>query len=133
MSDTEINDRLAQLQQDFQERVSDAFDELLHNLLRRAKADINGGYSDTGKEYLKLAIRTQSPCRVTLESLTALNRPIVRETNIAHGHPQVNNYTENASDKPMEKTDNQRLNLRAPSEAIRRWRRAGDRNGREKG
>ena len=28
MSDTEINDRLAQLQQDFQERVSDAFDEL---------------------------------------------------------------------------------------------------------
>ena len=77
-------------------------DALFHNLLRRAQANMNGGYPDTGREYLKLAIRTQSQCRSTLDALTALNRPVINQTNIAHGHQQVNNYPENAPNKLLE-------------------------------
>lgn len=45
---------------------------------------------------MKMALRAQSQCRATLETLAAIKNPPVvfaKQANIAHGHQQVNNGT----------------------------------------
>lgn len=69
---------------------SHTLDAMFHNLIGRAMVNIKGGYSEVGRDYLKLAMKAQSQCRTTLDSLTAINRPIIKQTNIAHGPQQVN-------------------------------------------
>lgn len=87
-------------------------------------------------ELTKLALRAQSQCRATLETLSAIKNPPVvyaKQANIAHGHQQVNNHTPTAPDsvaprrrkkiKPqsqlLEDTDGQRLDTRATSPTSR--------------
>ena len=96
-------------------------DAIFNNLARRA---INAEYMDNLDRYLKLALRAQSQCRATWETLATIKNPpvmgYVRQANIAHGHQQVNNFPE--KEKPpnelLEKTDGERLDIGAPSEAI---------------
>ena len=82
-------------------------DGIFHMLARRA----------TRVEYLKqldlnlrLALKAQSQCRATLETLAAIKNPqpvaFVRQANIAHGPQQVNN-TEAATPSRAEESKNQ--------------------------
>lgn len=79
--------------------------------------------------YLKLALRAQSQCRATLETLAAIKNPplvIARQANIAHGPQQVNNEAGGSRaeqiKKPrtelLEHDDGERLDTRATAEAI---------------
>ena len=67
-------------------------DAIFNNLARRA---INAEYMKNFDRYLKLALRAQSQCRATWETLSAMKNPpmagYVGQANIAHGHQQVNN------------------------------------------
>jgi len=53
-------------------------------------------YMSNFEGFMRMALRAQSQCRTTLETLSAIkNPPIVyaKQANIAHGHQQVNNET----------------------------------------
>ena len=83
-------------------------DAVFNNLARRA---INAEYMDNLDRYLKLALRAQSQCRATWETLATMKNPpmigYVRQANIAHGHQQVNNAASPADDtsSPRENVD----------------------------
>jgi hypothetical protein len=68
-------------------------DELFNNLARRAQSNF-GEYLSAAETYLRLALKAQSQCRATLETLAQIkNPPIVyaKQANIANGPQQVNN------------------------------------------
>ena len=68
-------------------------DAIFNNLARRAARNF-GEYLQAGETYMRLALKAQSQCRATLETLAAVkNPPIVyaRQANIAAGPQQVNN------------------------------------------
>ena len=74
---------------------------------------------NTVEIFMKLALRAQNQCRATIESLVAMKQPpaeVIRQTNIAHGHQQVNN--EITRSKVLEETDGERLDTGTLSEAI---------------
>lgn len=105
-------------------------DAIFNNLARRA---INAEYMDQLDRYLKLALRAQSQCRATWETLATIKNPpmmgYVGQANIAHGHQQVNNTTStdgnasraqengNLKSKLLEKNDDQRLDIGASGAA----------------
>lgn len=62
------------------------------NLALRAQVNV-GQYLDTTERYMRLALKAQSQCRATLETLAVLKNPPVfaRQANIANGPQQVNN------------------------------------------
>jgi hypothetical protein len=67
--------------------------ELFHALAHRAAMNM-GEYFNAAERYMRLALKAQSQCRATLETLSAIKHPPVvyaRQANIAHGHQQVNN------------------------------------------
>lgn len=67
-------------------------DAIFNDLARRA---VSAQYQKKFDLYLKLALRAQSQCRATLETLSTIKNPpmprYVNQANIAHGHQQVNN------------------------------------------
>ena len=68
-------------------------DELFNNLARRAAMNM-GEYMNAAETYFRLALKAQSQCRATLETLaTVKNPPIVyaRQANVTTGPQQVNN------------------------------------------
>ena len=96
--------------------------DLFNTLARRAAANI-GGYMNTAETYLRLALKTHSQCRATLETLSEIKKPPVvyaRQADIAQNQ-QVNNgtppsaesprtrETKNRQDKLLEKCDGERL------------------------
>jgi len=106
-------------------------DSIFNNLAQRA---INSKYLDHLDRYLKLALRAQSQCRATWETLAAIkNPPIVyaKQANIAQGHQQVINApaaegeasrtgkNKNPPNQLLEKTDGQRLDTRTQATPIR--------------
>jgi hypothetical protein len=107
-------------------------DAIYNNLARRA---INADYMDNLDRYLKLALRAQSQCRATWETLATMKNPpmmgYVRQANIAHGHQQVNNAPSTANDtsgarekedrqnKLLEQNDGKRLDIGAAGAAGR--------------
>jgi hypothetical protein len=93
---------------------SHTLDAIFHNLITRGQLNISHGYSETGREYLKLAMRAQAQCRATVDSLIAARRPSIRQTNIAH-QQQVNNFPPN---ELMEQQD-ERMDTGTPSEAVK--------------
>jgi hypothetical protein len=78
--------------------------------------------------YLRLALKAQSQCRATLETLAVIKNPqpvaFVHQANIAHGPQQVNNAaaslgepsrareTENQQNKLLEAKNGERLDLK---------------------
>jgi hypothetical protein len=93
---------------------SHTLDAIFHSLIIRGQHNISHGYSETGREYLKLAMRAQAQCRATVDSLIAAKRPSIRQTNIAH-QQQVNNFPPN---ELMEQQD-ERMDPGTPSEAVK--------------
>jgi hypothetical protein len=70
-----------------------ALNTMFAELARRGAANM-GTYIEPAEIYLKLALRAQSQCRATLETLAAIKNPPVifaKQANIAHGPQQVNN------------------------------------------
>ncbi len=69
-------------------------DEIFNHLAKRSYMNIKEGYLEAGDRYMRLALKAQSQCRATLESLATIkNPPIVyaRQANITNGPQQVNN------------------------------------------
>lgn len=65
--------------------------------LSRRSARNMGEYLDAADRYMRLALKAQSQCRATLETLATIKAgPAIfaRQANIAHGPQQVNNGTE---------------------------------------
>jgi len=67
-------------------------DAIFHKLARKAT---HSEYLNQLEVHLRLALKAQSQCRATLETLAAIKNPqpvaFVRQANIAHGPQQVNN------------------------------------------
>lgn len=66
---------------------------LFTQLVNRAQMNI-GAHLDAADRYMRLALKAQSQCRGTLETLAAIKNPptvFARQANIAHGPQQVNN------------------------------------------
>jgi hypothetical protein len=67
------------------------------NLSRRA---IGQEYMKNIEGFLRMALKAQNQCRMTLETLAAIkNPPIVyaKQANISHGHQQVNNARQSSA------------------------------------
>jgi len=86
-------------------------DAIFNNLARRA---INAEYMDNLDRYLKLALRAQSQCRATWETVATIKNPplmgYVGQANIAHGHQQVNNAPSSTSDVSRTRENQNRQN-----------------------
>jgi len=103
-------------------------DELFNNLIRRAALNM-GEYLQASETYFRLALKAQSQCRATLETLSAIKNPPVifaKQANISAGHQQINNTipeprTENNKSKQNElltEIPNATLDTRRKVEAI---------------
>jgi hypothetical protein len=105
-------------------------DEIFNHLARRAHGNIGGGYLDAADRYMRLALKAQSQCRATLESLATIKNPPVlfaKQANIAAGPQQVNNGIpapsrarefEKGQSKLLEGQDGERLDTRTASAAV---------------
>ena len=71
-----------------------SLEAIFTNMARRAALNA-GEYIGACETYLKLALRAQSQCRATLETLATIKNPphvaFVKQANIANGPQQVNN------------------------------------------
>lgn len=70
-----------------------ALDAIFGEMARRAALNM-GEYPDAFERYMRLALKAQTQCRATLETLATIKHPpvvIARQANIAHGPQQVNN------------------------------------------
>lgn len=106
-----------------------ALDALFHGLVQRSALNM-GEYLDAAERYMRLALKAQSQCRATLETLGALKNPPVvyaRQANIANGPQQVNNGTspaprtreiENEPNELLEAGNGQRLDTGTASAAV---------------
>ena len=106
-----------------------SLDALFNALVYRSAVNL-GEYVDAAERFMRLALKAQSQCRATLETLGALKNPPVvyaRQANIAHGPQQVNNggdaeprarEIENEPNKLLEQDHGQRLDPGAASKAI---------------
>ena len=106
-------------------------DALFNNLSRRAALNL-GEYRNAAETYLRLALKAQTQCRATLETLAAIKNPqpvaFVRQANIAHGPQQVNNAAaaeasragefENQPNKVLEHQHGERLDFGAAGAAV---------------
>jgi hypothetical protein len=72
--------------------LASGIDAIFHKLARKAT---HSEYLNQLEVHLRLALKAQSQCRATLETLAAIKNPqpvaFVRQANIAHGPQQVNN------------------------------------------
>ena len=99
-------------------------DGIFSNMAMRAAMNANaGGYMEAADLYMKLALRAQTQCRATWETICAIQNPplakYVRQANIANGPQQVNNgpapevsrtgENENVQSKLLEAKDGKRL------------------------
>jgi len=72
-----------------------ALNAIFGELTRRSAMNM-GEYLDAADRYMRLALKAQSQCRATLETLATIKAgPAIfaRQANIAHGPQQVNNGT----------------------------------------
>ena len=102
-------------------------DAIFNTLTRRALLNL-GQYPDAVERYLRLALKAQSQCRSTLETLAAIKNPphvaFVKQANIAGGHQQVNNGTpareiESSQTKLLESVNGERLDFGTTQAASR--------------
>ncbi|MEN6586597.1 MAG: hypothetical protein ABFE02_11215 [Sulfuricella sp.] len=114
-------------------------DAIFSNLARRSAMNI-GEYLNAAERYMRLALKAQSQCRATLQTLAELKNPqpvaFVQQANITSGPQQVNNGPsagtstnacapargENSKIQPnelLEEKPDERLDTRAPGAAGR--------------
>ena len=102
---------------------------LFCELTRRASLNM-GEYLQAAETYMRLALKAQSQCRATLETLATIKNPpvaFVRQANIAHGPQQVNNAptvdasgareSETKPNKLLEASDGKQLEFGAAKQA----------------
>ncbi len=75
-----------------------------------------GEYVNAAEIYMRLALKAQSQCRATLETLAAIKNPapvtFVKQANVAHGPQQVNNGPQPPAEASRAReTENQRSKL----------------------
>lgn len=82
--------------------------DLLFNRLTQQSVQNMGSYTESAMAYMKLALRAQAQTRRTAESLAEMKQPrmSIRQTNIAHGHQQINNKGE--TEKTAKRTNGPR-------------------------
>jgi len=72
-------------------------DTIFNVLARRSEANM-GEYLDAADRFMRLALKAQSQCRATIETLAEIKNPkpvaFVQQANIAQGPQQVNNAAE---------------------------------------
>jgi len=106
-------------------------DVIFNQLARRAALNVSQSLAACDA-YLRLALKAQSQCRATLETLSLVKSPrsvsFVRQANIANGPQQVNNGTPpttrvRESEIPpielLEQQNHVRLDTRTPQAAVR--------------
>ncbi len=104
-------------------------DAIFNELARRSALNM-GEYINAAERYLRLALKAQSQCRATLETLSNIKNPPVlyaKQANIANGPQQVNNAipnpaygkTEIEQNELLEHRHGQRLDSRTQSETSR--------------
>jgi hypothetical protein len=78
-----------------------SLEAIFHELARRAALNM-GEYINAAETYMRLALKAQSQCRATIETLALMKNPqpvtFVRQANVAHGPQQVNNAPQPAAD-----------------------------------
>lgn len=87
----EINDGNLQRVENMLFGQAQALQSIFVNLARKASGQ---EYLKQYETFLRLALKAQSQCRVTLEALAAIKNPPVifaKQANIANGHQQINN------------------------------------------
>jgi hypothetical protein len=70
-----------------------ALNTIFTELTRRSLVNM-GDYLDAAERYMRLALKAQSQCRATIETLALMKNPptvFAKQANIAHGPQQVNN------------------------------------------
>ena len=98
------------------------------------RAGANVGHSlDATESYMKLALRAQNQCRMTLETLSVIRNPpqqtvFAKQANVTSGPQQINNGTgasppragegQNPQNQLLETTDGERLDTRATGKAV---------------
>lgn len=98
---TELRDEIRTIVQDGNMKPAEAMlygqaitlQTIFTNLSMRAALNA-GEYMDATDKYLRLALKAQSQCRATLETLAAIKNPSIvyaKQANFANGHQQVNN------------------------------------------
>jgi phosphohistidine phosphatase SixA len=104
-------------------------DAIFNDLARRAALNM-GEYINAAERYLRLALKAQSQCRATLETLATIKNPPViyaRQANITNGPQQINNGTSPAHagektsiepNKLLEQQNEQRLDTGTQGAAI---------------
>lgn len=88
-----------------------ALNAIFTNLALRAKLNM-GDYPDATDRYMRLALKAQTQCRATLETLATIKNPptvFARQANIAHGPQQVNNGVPVARAENLESEQNKLL------------------------
>jgi hypothetical protein len=103
---------------------------IFHELARRAGLNM-GEYLQAAETYMRLALKAQSQCRATLETLASIKNPavtFVRQANIAHGPQQVNNApavdrirareSEIAPNELLEASDGKQLDFGSAAQAV---------------
>jgi hypothetical protein len=61
-----------------------------------------GQYVETSERYMRMAMKAQNQCRMTLETLSNIKNPPViyaKQANIANGPQQVNNHAHASENK----------------------------------
>lgn len=70
-------------------------DALFSNLARRSVANMHAGNGEAADRYMRFALKAQSQCRTTVETLAEIKNPrpvaFVKQANISNGPQQVNN------------------------------------------
>ena len=86
--------------------------DAMFNNLARGAAKARG--TDSSDRQLRLALKAQSQCRATLQTLSEVKNPrstaFVQQANIAHGPQQVNNCPTSSGDAPRTRKNKNRQN-----------------------
>ena len=106
-----------------------SLNEIFVNLARRSMTQ---KYLKQWETYMRMAMKAQGQCRMTLETLAAMKNPPVvfaRQANIAHGPLQVNNATAPGPVAPAAKPESAETELLEASHGERLDTRATDATG----
>jgi hypothetical protein len=110
-----------------------ALDSLFASLVHRSYLNMNE-YLPAAETFMRLALKAQSQCRATLETLAQIKNPagvaFVKQANIANGPQQVNNGVAPPSGDPhareifpenklLEQSSGERLDIRTASAPAR--------------
>jgi hypothetical protein len=101
-----------------------ALDAIFASLARRASLNF-GEYLNSAEKYMRLALKAQSQCRATLETLSTIKNPpviIAKQANVTSGPQQINNGVareiETKPNELLEQSNGKWLDTGAAGQAI---------------